>query len=146
MNDDDKIVTIFIGIMVLLIFLVAIVSGITTENEIQNYMDNYTCDELFLKETNFKLEMALYSKCIKPIFPNGYPEQNELIQYFGKMECNDLVKHIEKRYFDYELAHGIYNIKCPNPIDGTKLKIIKSPETWTKSDESSYGLQYENWK
>lgn len=121
---------------------------------------NKTCDELYNKSYYWSKpgqtmqNDVLYEQCIKPIFPNGYPTELQSKQYFLDMECNDLGVHILKEHFEHELGRDIYEIKCKVPLESIDLPKItfefsdtsNSQDTWIKSDESSYGSQYEDWK
>ena len=61
------------------------------------------------------------------------------------MDCNDLATHVSKRHFSYSTAFEMYHIQCSDPLklEFASDDIHQTPETWTKSDESGYGLQYE---
>ena len=117
------------------------------ELDSQKLQEEFTCNELYIiyNDSTARLSAindAVNEKCIKPNFPDidGIPTEVDILRYFTKLDCDELGDHVVNMKFKYKTAIEIYHIQCDKPLNfNTKaMSLVETPETWVKSDESSY--------
>jgi len=163
-NKERALITLMmVGFFAIMITVMVVGSQLAEEYRFNNYVNDYTCDELGIKISDTEsslMKKAHYEKCMQEELPTPldytgeryYPTRVEIQQYLLTQSCEELGVLILKNGFEYAKATELYNVKCGTPLehlelpeivlDVTKEKTITTEETWIKSDESNYGKQY----